>query len=798
MRNLRARKVLRDLGSSPGRTTLVVLSIAIGVFALSVTLRTRVLLNRNVLDSYAAIHPADITIVTTPFDQALVDRVRTVAGVRVAEGRSRLQTRIRIHDQRYPVILATIDGDMQVNRITPTRGMWPPTDDAIVLERSYLDAAGLRLGDSMVIETADGEERSVPLMGLAHDLTALPGQVSDSVLFGYVSPDGMARLGPVRGFNELQIVVDDDVSHAAQVQQIADRVRMEIEDAGQRVLATSIETADQPAFYRTIEAILLLLAALGVLSLLLSALLVVNTMTALLAQQVPQIGVLKAIGAPRRDLLVIYLGMVLLIALLAIAVGIPSGAIAAVALTQQLATLINYDVTTLEVPPSILMIELVAGLVMPLLASLYPILEGTRISVREAITRQPSPQFGTSRLDRLLGRARGLPMSMLYALRNMFRRRVRLVLTLLALSLGGAIVISVVSVRASLFRTLDDIAAYWQQDITVMFDRVHPPDRITAEVLQVPGVADVRYQIDALGVRVRPDGSESRDASVVFAVDPANTLLRPTVLQGRWLAPTDRDALVVNVNFLDQEPDVQIGDAVTLKIGDRTTTWRVVGVVMTQVVDVVPPKIGQPNVYTNLATFADLMNAAGQANRALITTMYHDGEFQEQVAQALERQLDRSDLRGTVLTNTQAREQIAGTYRTIVLVLLVMALLFVVVGALGLMGAMSLNVVERTGEIGVLRAIGASSGSVMRIVIIEGICVGILSWIIAALLALPLSRVLSRVIGISLLKSPLSYTFPLHSVGLWLVIVLITAIGASYLPAHRATRVAVRDVLIRE
>lgn len=797
MRSVRARKVLRDLWSHPGRTVLVVVSIAVGVFALSVTLRTRALLARTVLDGYATINPADITFATTPFSDTLVEAVRGVPGVRLAQGQSRLQTRIQIGDEWRPIVLATADFNaMQINRVFRASGAWPPVDDALVLERSYAEAARIFPGETRLIEAADGEKRAVPITGLAHDLTALPGQISSSVVFGYVSRAGMARLGQTGSFNELQIVVDDPAPIS--VQQVAARVRRVVETNGSTVGATIIQTADQPAFYRTIEAILLMLGALGVLSLVLSALLVINTMTALITQQIPQIGVLKAIGARQRDLLAIYGSMVLVIALLALVVGIPLGAAAAVLLTQRLAALINYDVISYAIPWSVVALELGAGLVMPVLASLYPMLVGTRISVREAITRQGAEQFGRSRLDRWLGNAGGLPMSVLYALRNLFRRRVRLALTLLALSLGGAIVIGVLGVRASLFATLDAIADYWQQDITVMFDRVQPEDRISADVLQVAGVADVRFQIDTLGVRVRPDGSEAQDASVMFAVDPTSALLRPTLLQGRWLAPDDRDALVVNINFLDQEPDVQLGDRVTLKINDRLTTWRVVGVVMSQVVDVVPPKIGQPNVYVTGAAFNELMGARGYANRALITTTQHDGAFQKAVAHRLQTLFDQRNMRGTILTRAEAREQIAGTYRTIVLVLLLMALLFIVVGALGLMGAMSLNVVERTAEIGILRAIGASSGSVLRIVVIEGVFVGILSWLIAALLALPLSRMLSDSIGISLLKSPLAYTFPPLAIALWLVIVIVIAVAASVLPGRNATRVAVRDVLLRE
>ena len=60
------------------------------------------------------------------------------------------------------------------------------------------------------------------------------------------------------------------------------------------------------------------------------------------------------------------------------------------------------------------------------------------------------------------------------------------------------------------------------------------------------------------------------------------------------------------------------------------------------------------------------------------------------------------------------------------------AALLAVVGGLGLAGTMSLNVLERTREIGVMRAVGGSDGSVRLIVVFEGLFVGILSWVLSA------------------------------------------------------------------
>jgi putative ABC transport system permease protein len=127
-----------------------------------------------------------------------------------------------------------------------------------------------------------------------------------------------------------------------------------------------------------------------------------------------------------------------------------------------------------------------------------------------------------------------------------------------------------------------------------------------------------------------------------------------------------------------------------------------------------------------------------------------------------------------------------------------MAVLLAVVGGLGLMGTMSINVLERIREIGVIRAIGASDGAVQQIVIVEGVLIGLLSWLMGVVIALPVSMLLSQVVGELILQDALTYTFSVSGALLWLVIVVTLAALASFLPARNASRLTVREVLAYE
>ena len=140
-----------------------------------------------------------------------------------------------------------------------------------------------------------------------------------------------------------------------------------------------------------------------------------------------------------------------------------------------------------------------------------------------------------------------------------------------------------------------------------------------------------------------------------------------------------------------------------------------------------------------------LAGRVGRAKQLKIVTTEHDGAFQSNTAKALEDRFKQSGLKiSSTRTHAQLNSNIADQFNIIVIFLSIMAVVMTIVGGLGLMGTMSINVLERTSEIGVLRAIGASNGAVQQIVIVEGLIVGLLSWLFGSLLALPISKLLAE------------------------------------------------------
>ena len=791
----RWRKVLRDVWGNKTRTLLVVLSIAVGVFAVGTTASTWVMMSHDLSADYAAINPSSAILFTAPFDDGLVTSIRSMPGVREAEGRFDLSVRLKTGpDEWRNMRLEAIEDyhDIRLNKVRPESGAWPPPKQEVLIERASLGLTNSDVGDPIAIRLPDGTQRELPIAGLTHDLNKVPASFS-GVPIGYITFDTLEWLGYPRSSNALHLLVDGNANDKQHVHSVVDEVQARIEQNGQTVHWVWIPEPGTFAADDILQPMVVVLGTLAFLSLFLSVFLLINTTSALLLQQVRQIGMMKSVGARNGQLMRLYLGMVLFFGLLSLVIAIPSASIVAYGITGYLAGLINFDFVGFRIPLQVLALEIAVGLLVPLTAALYPIFSGVRVTVRDALNFYGvgGSEFGRSRIDRTLQRIRGLSRPLLLSLRNTIRRKVRLALTLATLALGGAIFIAVFSVRASLLTTLDQSTTYLNYDISVDFDGTYDAQSIEREAMDVPGVVAAETWGAGNARRVHPDGSQG--SSFNLDAPPAGTsLVRPTILEGRWLRPDDQRAIVLDTDVLKTEPDLRVGDDIVLRIQRDDTTWRVVGIAQTTL-SATFVRLGTG--YVSLANFTNAVPSP-EFSSLRIKTAQHDAASQSSVATALQDEYEGTGTRITSVTTTStSRAAIRNQFNVLIVFLSIVATLLAIVGALSLMGTMSMNVHERAREIGVMRAIGASDGGVLQVFVVEGICIGVLSAPIGAVLAVPISKSLSAVVGDKFTHAPLSYTFSLGGALFWLVLVGILAALASFLPAWNATRLSVREVL---
>ncbi len=798
----RWRKVLRDLWSNKTRTILVLLSIAVGVTAIGMVLGAQGIVDRSLPDAYAAVHPSDgLIFCITTFDDDMIASINAMPEIESAEGRRFVNVRfLDATGNWYNMQLNAIPNykEMDINIVYGEEGAFPPPHHELLIERASLAPSlglgGVAIGDVLTIEAPNGKQRQMRLAGTVHDMSQLPAFINGSG-YGYIDFDTLEWLGEPRDYNQVVFRVAENRDDADHINAVAKQVQRKLERAGVTVIFALVPPPGEHPAQSFLDTLSMVLGAIGVLSLGLSMFLIINTLSAIMAQQVRQIGIMKAIGAKAAQVTRMYIVMVLLFGGLSALIAVPLAGLGAVGLASFFAGFLNFDLEGFRLDPWIVALQVTIALVVPLLAALVPTYRGVRVTVREAISEYGlgKGQFGSGLIDRFFIQLRRvLPMGrpLQISLRNTFRRKTRLAMTLTTLSLASVIFISIFSIRASLQQTLDDVLNLFDYDVQVIFDRAYRTERIQDEVINLPGVTAVETWAFGTARRLRPDGTES-DSIVVYGPEFDAKTLNPTIIEGRWLVDGDMNAIVINTDFLGNEEDVKLGDTVTLTFGNKELPFTIVGISR--------GALTGPNIFMNYAYFSRITNNVDRAQISLVQLADRSDANQMVMGQLIEQRYRDSGFRVQQMqTIAQTRAIISTIFDVMILFLLAMAVLLGIVGGLGLMGTMSINVLERTREIGVMRAIGATDGAVLRIVLVEGILIGVISWLIGGLIALPASSFLTNTVGEVLLQARPSYIFSTGGAILWLFIVMLLAGLASFLPARNASRLTVREVLSYE
>lgn len=795
----RWRKVLRDLWINRTRTILIILTIAVGVFAIGAIGAAKVVLERDLPQRYIEIAPAHIVFTTSLFDKEMVDSIAAMPGVAAAEGRRNLSVRMledpASNTWRDLSIFGIADyEEMHVYKLWHENGQWPPERGALLIERGSMSYLDLHEGQEVIVKTPQGRQRALRITGVAHDLYHMPAFIEGTV-YAYVTDDTLDWLGQEAGYNELYVRLEGDIHDKAYMQHMTEEITDHLEGANQIVFFTFRPEADSYPLGYIANTVLLLLTMLGGLILLLGAFLIINTISALLAQQSRQIGVIKALGGRNDQVAGIYLGMVFIIGLLGTLLAAPFSFLGGRGLVQFMGETLNYDVQLDAFPPVIIILQLAIGMLMPILVALIPILSSVRKPPAEVLNEYGKNQVwsGMRWVDSFLHRLRSLTRPVLLAIRNPFRRGSRLVFSLIMLALAGGSFITVINLRSSLLLTVDNMMSFWQYDFWVDLNRPYLVERLQQEAARVPGIAQVEGWGFEITRRIRPDGSESNPI-YLFGVPPQSNLVMPTIIQGRWLEPGDSNALVIGVGLLDVEPDLGLGQEIILKVNGDEQPFRIIGIM---------EMLGNQTVgymaYASYSYYTELAHKTNRADMAVVRTLAATPTAKRAAGAALEKEFDRVGLDvQSVLQMEDERMEINSAFNIIIVLLMIMVLMLSFVGGLGLMGTMSLNVIERAREIGVIRAYGGSNNAVFRIVILEGVVIGVISWLFSLILAAPMTWVFCDLIGYSFLSMSLAYHFSPGGAILWLSLVIVLATLSSALPAWNAVRLTVREVLSYE
>jgi putative ABC transport system permease protein len=323
--------------------------------------------------------------------------------------------------------------------------------------------------------------------------------------------------------------------------------------------------------------------------------------------------------------------------------------------------------------------------------------------------------------------------------------------------------------------------------------RLHEAPKAALDLSRVPGVAAAEWwgyapaafaragQIDT--VRTYPD--RGHGSLILLAPPPSTRLITFPLLKGRWLSEADRDAAVLNHVAAAQKPDLRVGDDVLISAEDKTARVQVVGIV---------EEVGSPGVvYLPKAAFRERF---AEPRLARITTHAQTAVDRQRVIAELERELSRTNAPvEVVMPFAELRTAVGDHVLILVRALAVLACVLGCVGLLGLSSAIGAAVVERSREIAVMKAVGATQSRILRLFLSEGTLTAGLSAGLATLLALPLSAWVEGELGRLGFLAPLPFVVSSSAAAGWLGLVLVASVLTTWLPARSAARVSVREAI---
>ena len=345
------------------------------------------------------------------------------------------------------------------------------------------------------------------------------------------------------------------------------------EDPAQNSLITSAQTITS------------LMSFLALVSLIVSGFLVVNVITSLVTEQKRQIGVMKSMGATRFDNFYIYSGIAFTYGLIGIIpgvlIGIPAGNAAAHALAPQVNTLLE----GFKVSPPSITLGIIVGLLVPVLASVLPVFNGTRVQILDAMTDLGiDANYGTGPLARLIG-VLPIPITIRQGLSNVSLKKSRLAFTVITLAIAIGAFMGIYALFASLTDGIQLFIDSFNVQLAVFPSESRDPQQFENQLLQnfpeditrvEPGMQlQVEFEGYDPGV---PAGGPPGIFAYGYDIASDHPAFNFEISEGKTITEETKNTGIILSSLLAANMDKTVGDAVVLRTPGGSKELNVVGI----------------------------------------------------------------------------------------------------------------------------------------------------------------------------------------------------------------------------
>ena len=771
------RKVWRDLGKRRIRSALTILGIAVGVAGIVGIVSTSQNVTRAQRELFANTSQADIVYWVWAAPANLVPLLEADPRVAKADLRVTYTTRWRTRGSWMDIELIGIDdfGQVSINQFDLIEGRFPTVGE-LLLDVSASRAASIEPEAEIAYRDHLQRERYLRVSGLSRSPSYLSSTIT-KVAIGYVPASFLRRMMDVSGSNQLLIKLHD----ARDAQLVVEHVDRLLRRAGVQAGSPEIRNPDQFPGGRELDALIVIMLLFSGLGLVLSSFLVVNTLSASVAEQTAEIGILKTVGATRPQILLLYLLEALAYGLTGTALGIAAGAFVGWRLLVWIGSLANAQVA-FRLPSEGCLLGIGVGVGVSLVGGLIPALQGARISVKEALASYGiRSDYGAGWLDRQLKRLIHLPPLVAMALRNLSRRKGRSALTLLVITLATAAFLGAASTRDSVNSAIAGVYTTYYADAWVWFG-----EGVSTQFEELIPTVEGVYAAEGW---VIANGVVGLGEARLWGIPPASTLYREVMREGRWFRENEPEAMVLSTE-LAHDQDIHVGDWVEVQVHGQARSFLVVGIAIDNTIFLGSTLTGK--AFVPRATLGRMLYQQDQVSLFALGLVSREPGSVDEILAKVERRFRRwqPGVQPVYAEIESARE----ASRLLTVALVAMLVLVGLVGSLGILNTLALNVLERRREIAVMRAIGATDAALILAFLTEGLALGGLGWLLGLALGYPFGHLftaqLSRVLfSLGFVLTPEAI---LMSFAFTLGLAILSSLGPALAAAHTSASTALR------
>lgn len=788
------KRVLRELKLYKGRTAMALIGILIGVTSVGFILSAYTILNREMNTNFMNTNPSSITLKVKNLDSNAIKLVKGMENNIDIEARKTSIARVdRGNGTKGTIYLFAVEdfNNLKVDICSLEKGEFPKNSSQMALERDSLkNLTNLQNGyDENILINLPGENETIMnLSGKVHAPNLAPASM-EKCSYAFLTLQGLQKLGYKGWYDEIHIVSYDNRFDIEELKKCAEKIKESLAENGYIVDKVDVPVPGKHPHGDQLKSLLFLLQAFAVISLFVACIIIINLMNFIMSKQTKQIAIMKALGANNFDIALPYFLYVLIISIVAIIISLPISILLGCGYSNFSASILNFNITSYDIPFWVFLVEAITGIIIPILASLYPVYKSCKINVLEGLSEQITSKNTT--------KDKNSPFRKLFfyanskikiPINNVFRKKIRAALSILALATGGILFLTSQNIVESINKTTTKSTQIFSFDYDVRLYGQYPEDKIIKTLSTIKDIDKGEVYKSDTGTLKNLDGVDSSNYNI--KVIPQNSkMIDFNFIEGSKITDSD-NSIIINKALLDEEKWIKVGMKIKMEIGGKSEVVTVAGIVTE-----LPPI---PTIYLNNDSYEKYFNGVGNQN-IFISAKTKDQEAQINISKALEEEFKTSGISIEQNWNINLlRKSFVEHLKVIISLLSAISLLSVIVGGLSITSSISINIQERKRELGILRAIGVSSKEMIKMISLEVIFMGLAGWLVGIIIAYPISIYAGNYFGQIFLHSNLNNTVSIGGTIMWFVISMVVSFLSGYIPARVFSNTNLSEMLTYE